>query len=122
MTVYKTKLFARFSTIERISDARLIDAVERAADGLVDADLGGGLIKQRVAREGQGRRGGYRTLIAFRSELFAVFLYGFAKKDRENLDTKELRLVRQLAEVWLNSDADMLEGAIEDGRLVEVRK
>jgi hypothetical protein len=122
MTVYKTKLFARFSTIERISDARLIDAVERAADGLVDADLGGGLIKQRVAREGQGRRGGYRTLIAFRSELFAVFLYGFAKKDRENLDTKELRLVRQLAEVWLNSDADMLEEAIEDGRLVEVRK
>jgi hypothetical protein len=56
--IFKTKLFARFARRERIADASLREAVERAGRGLVDADLGGGLIKQRVAREGQGRSGG----------------------------------------------------------------
>ena len=65
MRVYKTKTFARFVRKEKMTDAALIEAVIRAEQGLVDANLGGNLIKQRVARVGQGRRGGYRTLIAF---------------------------------------------------------
>ena len=58
MAIFKLKTFARFARSEDISDESLSDAVERAGRGLVDADLGGGLIKQRVARKGQGRRGG----------------------------------------------------------------
>ena len=65
-------------------DRSLRDAVERAERGLVDADLGGGIIKQRVARTGQGRSGGYRLLIAYRSGDRAVFLYGFGKNERDN--------------------------------------
>ncbi len=121
MAVYKIKAFARFADAERLSDARLLEAVERAAAGLIDADLGGGLIKQRVAREGQGRSGGYRTLIAFRSEPFAVFLFGFARKDRDNLEPKELRLLRELADVWLNADAAALSEAIKERRIVEIK-
>jgi hypothetical protein len=120
MAIYMLKAFARFAASEAISDARLVEAVDRAASGLVDADLGGGLIKQRVARAGQGKRGGYRTLIAFRSKSFAVFLFGFAKNDRENLDSKELKLARELAVVWLNANAASLERAIEEGRILEV--
>ncbi len=68
MRIYITIEFARFTRRERIADARLCDAVERAGKGLVDADLGGGLIKQRIARQGQGRSGGYRTLMAYRAK------------------------------------------------------
>jgi hypothetical protein len=118
--IYKLKTFARFARDERIDDARLIDAIKRASDGLVDADLSDGLIKQRVARQGRGRRGGYRVLIAFRSKDFSVFLYGFAKSQRENLDPKELRTVQQLAAKWLSASAREIQQALADGQLIEV--
>lgn len=122
MPIYKIKTFARFARDERIDDKSLVDAIKRAADGLVDADLTGGLIKQRVARQGQGRRGGYRVLIAFRSRDFSVFLYGFAKSDRENLDPKELRTVQQLAAYWLTASPPVIQQALTDGKLAEVRQ
>ena len=65
MRVFRTKAVSRFLKRERIDDARLIEAVAAMERGLVDADLGGGLVKQRVARSGQGKRGGYRVLIGF---------------------------------------------------------
>ena len=97
------------------------EAVERADKGLVDADLGGNLIKQRVARQGQGRSGGFRVLIAYRTQAFSVFLYGFAKRDRDNLDAKDLRIVRELAEAWLKASPAAVEQALRDGKLIEVR-
>lgn len=80
MQIFKTKWLVRFARRERITDRSLGEAIDRAARGLIDADLGGGIIKQRVARQGQGRSGGYRTLIAYRAGARAVFLYAFAKK------------------------------------------
>ena len=82
MRIFKTKWFVRYIRQEHISDHGLRDAIERAERGLVDADLGGGVIKQRVARTGQGRSGGYRMLIAYRFGNRAVFMYGIAKNDR----------------------------------------
>lgn len=82
MRIFKTRLFAKFARRERIPDASLREAIERAGRALIDADLGGGVIKQRVGRKGQGRSRGYRTLIAYRFGEFAVFLFGFAKSDR----------------------------------------
>jgi hypothetical protein len=78
LRVFATKVFARFARKERLDDRRLCEAVERAGRGLVDADLGGNLIKQRIARPGSGRSGGYRTIVAFRAAQRSVFLYGFA--------------------------------------------
>ena len=66
MRVYKVKIFNRFQRREGISDASLVKAVRDAANGLIDADLGGGLIKQRIARSGGGKSGGYRTVLAYR--------------------------------------------------------
>jgi len=71
--------------------------VQRAERGLVDADLGGGVIKQRVARPGQGRSGGYRVLLAYRRKTRAVFLFAFAKSERDNIDDNELATLRDIA-------------------------
>ena len=92
MRIFKTKPFMRFARRERLADAVLVEALERAEKGLLAADLGGGLFKQRVARAGQGRSGGYRTLIAIRWGTRAVFLLGFAKSDRENITADELAM------------------------------
>ena len=119
--VFKTKLFTKFARRERILDASLMQAIERARQGLVDVDLGGGVIKQRVARQGQGRSGGYRTLIAFRFGDFAVFLFGFAKNEMDNIDDKQLASLQETAGYWLAADAARLEQALKDGILIEAR-
>jgi len=94
--VFKTKWLAWLARRERLDNASLRDAIDRAERGIVDADLGGGLIKQRVARAGQGRSGGYRMLLAYRSGERAVFLYGFAKNERENIEDDELQTLREI--------------------------
>lgn len=76
MQAFKTRWLSRFARHERIADASLLEAIVRAESGLIDADLGRGLIKQRVNRRGQGRSGGYRMMIAYRVEDRAVFFYG----------------------------------------------
>lgn len=120
MQVYVTKSFRRFQRRERIDDALLWETIERADDGLIDADLGGGLIKQRVARKGQGRRGGYRTIVAYRTEERAVFLYGFAKSEKDNIAPDALKDWRVIGSSLLNASADAIEAAIGDDELMEV--
>jgi hypothetical protein len=93
--IFKTKALARFTKNEAVSDESLVAAIETAKRGLIDADLGGGLIKQRVARPGQGKRGGFRMLIEFRSDR-AIFLFGFAKNERDNIDDKQLTTLREI--------------------------
>jgi len=121
MRVFKTRLFAKFAKRERIADTALLHAIERARQGLVDADLGGGVIKQRVARQGKGRSSGYRTLIAYRFGDFAVFLFGFAKNELDNIDDKQLASLREAAGYWLAADVTSLERALSGGILIEAR-
>lgn len=121
MRVFKTKWFARYMRHERIEDQSLCDAVARAERGLVDADLGGGIMKQRVAREGQGRSGGYRLLMVFRSGDLAVFLYGFAKSEKDNIGPDDLETLREIGTAWLEAKDETLEYAVEKGVLREVR-
>jgi hypothetical protein len=84
MRVFKTKAFARFSKQEGITDDALCEAIRQAEKALIDADLGGGVIKQRLARKGQGKSGGYRSIVLFRRGERAFFAYGFARKDQAN--------------------------------------
>ena len=120
MRVFVTRWFLRFARTERISDSRLCDAIERAGGGLIDADLGRSLIKQRVARPGQGRRGGYRVLIAFRSGERAVFLYGFAKNERDNISPRQLADWQGRSQDVLAASPDAIERLIADDELREV--
>jgi len=112
--VFKTKWFAGFARGERIRDEALCEAIERAERGLVDADLGGGLLKQRVARPGQGRRGGYRVIVAYQPGRLALFLYGFAKNERDNIKGNEVASFREIAADWFEKDDTQLQQAIED--------
>src|ERR1039457_1262473 len=120
MQVLKTRWFARFARQEKIADAGLREAIERAERGLVDADLGGGLIKQRVAQRGQGRSGGYRVIVAYRAENRAIFLFGFAKSERKNIGSDELIFLRELAKNWLAADHAKIRKEIETGNLQEI--
>ena len=121
MRTFKTKPFARFASREGIADEALCDAVARAARGLVDADLGGGVIKQRIARRGQGRSGGFRTILVFRRGCRAFFVYGFAKSARANLRRDELEAFRLLANEYLTLDRSGLAAALAAGAIIEVR-
>jgi len=120
MRIFKTRWFARFARNERIADDSLRAAIARAERGLIDADLGGGLIKQRVARKGQGRSGGYRMIVAYREKDRAVFLHGFAKSERENIDKSELVELRKVGLNWLNATLPTIGEALEDEVLEEV--
>lgn len=120
MRIFKTKWLGRYARRERIADESLREAIRRAERGLVDADLGGGVIKQRVARAGQGRSGGHRMLIAYRVGERAVFLYGFAKSERENIEPDELLTLREIGAAWLAADARRIAQALKEDALQEV--
>ena len=120
MRIFKTRWVARFVLRERIDDCGLNEAIERAERGIIDADLGGGLIKQRVARPGRGRSGGYRMIVAYRTEDRAFFLYGFAKNERENIEDSELQTLRDIGNELLAQGDSALDAAVRSGKLQEI--
>ena len=118
--VYVTKWFKRFARRERLSDKSLCEAINRAERGIIDADLGGNVIKQRVARIGSGRSGGYRTLIAIRVHQRAVFLYGFAKSARGNVSDDQVRDLQQTARDLLAAGEKAMDAAVKALELEEL--
>ena len=120
MWVFKNKAFARFARKARITDAGLCAAIADASRGLIDADLGGGVVKQRVARQGGGKSGGFRTIILFRIGERAFFVHGFAKNEQDNIRDDELAAFKLLAAEMLAYDDEALAKAIGNGTLTEV--
>lgn len=120
MQTFKTKTFARFADREGLEDAALCEAVRRARRGLIDADLGGGVIKQRIARKGGGRSSGFRTIVLFRQSEPAFFVHGFAKSSWENLRRDELKAFRLLADEYLALDRPGLAAVQAIGAIIEV--
>jgi hypothetical protein len=118
--IFKNKSFARFARKARIADAALCEAVGNAERGLIDADLGGGVIKQRIARPGKGKSGGFRTIILFQAGARAFFVHGFAKNDQDNIRDDELAAFKMLAAELLGYDDAALATAIEAGVFMEV--
>ena len=120
MRVFTTKLFGRFARQERLSNRVLAKAVQEIEQGLHDGDLGGHLIKKRMARAGAGKRGGYRTIIAYRKGTLAVFLYGFAKNMKADLSPKELQVYQDLAGLYVRFGEAELGKAVQGGELQEI--
>ena len=120
MRVFKNSRFHKFARKEKISDAMLCEAVERAERGQIDVDLGAGLIKQRVARPGAGKSGGFRTLVFFRAETRAVFAFGFAKSDMANLDDAEEAYLKKAAKLVLGFADAQMDAEVAAGRMFEV--
>lgn len=120
MSIFKTRSFARWVKREGLTDRDLCDAVVEMQKGLIDARLGGGLIKKRVARSGHGKRGGYRVILASNLGDRWVFMFGFAKNERDNIDDDELRLMKRLASAFLGMDDRMVKEALTAGEIVEI--
>lgn len=120
MRVFKTKEFARIARREKMTDTSLCEAVARAQRGIIDGDLTGGLIKQRLAKSGQGRSGGWRTLIAYQNSMRGVFVYGFAKNERANISKKELEFWRTVAASLLALSEQAVDAAAAASELIEV--
>lgn len=120
MRVFKTKAFNKFALKNQISDDDLKDAILRAEKGLIDANLGANIFKQRVARKGQGRSGGFRTFIFYRINENSYFVAGISKNDRENISSQELLALRELAQEYAKLNIQKIEEMIEKGYLIEI--
>ena len=105
-----------------MTDEALLTAVDEIERGLVDARLGGHLVKKRVAIGGRGKRAGVRTILAYKQGDRAFFVHGFAKKDQGNLGVKELRRFKIEATKRIGYNEAELEYHIDDGELVEVKE
>ena len=122
MRVFKNAWFGRFARKERISADALWEAVERAENGLVDADLGGGVIKQRIARPGAGKSKGYRSIVLYKQGERAFFVYGFPKSDLDNIRDDEEEQFKKAAKVILALTDKQIRKLIENGQFAEVMK
>jgi hypothetical protein len=120
MAVYKTRWFDRWARKEGLAASSLCAAVREMNLGLVDADLGGGLVKKRIGRAGQGKSGGYRTLVATNRGSRWVFVFGFPKNERSNIDKDETEALKKLAAHLLSLTAQALGKAQSAGELIEV--
>ena len=109
----------RFADKAEVSDPALCGAVSQAERGLAAADLGG-VIKQRIARAGQGKSSGFRAVIVFKVRTRAIFVHGFAKSEKENIEKDELAALKKLAVELLAYDDTMLARVVASGALHEV--
>ncbi|MBO9352965.1 type II toxin-antitoxin system RelE/ParE family toxin [Bordetella petrii] len=120
MRIYKTRQFHHWALREGLQDQALVAAVAEMESGLIDAVLGGHVMKKRIALPGRGKRGGARTLVAYCAGSVAFFMYGFAKHERDDINGRELKALRQLAGVQLALTLAQLHVALRQGALIEV--
>ena len=120
MAIYKTKWFDRWANKQGLSTTALCEAVREMNAGLFEADLGGGLLKKRIARPGQGKSGGFRTLVATNKGDRWIFVFGFPKNERSNIDKDEHEALKKLATYLLSLSSPAIGKAKNDGELMEV--
>jgi hypothetical protein len=118
--VFKTKPFAKLAGNLALADSALCAAAREMIAGLVDANLGGGVLKKRIAGRGKGKSGGFRTIVATNFRSRWVFMYVFGKDDRDSIDARELAAFRKLAGVYAVADVRAIKAAIAVGELLEI--
>lgn len=122
MKVFKNAWFGRFARKEKISADALLDAVARAEKGQIDADLGGGVIKQRIARSGESKSKGYRSIVLFRKGELSFFVYGFSKSELGNIRADEEVQFKKMAKHVLSLTDAQLSELVANGQFEEVEK
>jgi len=122
LQIFKNTWFRRFVRKEKITDKMLWEAVDRAENGQIDADLGGGVIKQRIARPGEGKSKGYRSIILFRKRQKSFFVYGFSKSDLGNIRKDEEEQFKKMAKYVLALTDAQLKELIINGQFEEVSR
>ena len=122
MRIFKTRTFGRYADKKNISDTQLIEAVQRANNGLIDASLGHNIIKQRIAKQGKGKSSGYRSLILYQINHNSYFVAIIEKSDRENISQADENDLRKLADLYQRYDDEILEQLIQQGSLIEIKQ
>lgn len=120
MRIFKTRAFVKFADKQQITDAQLIEAITRAEAGLIDANLGSNIIKQRVARKGQGKSGSFRTLIFYRINQNHFFVVGFAKSEQDNISAKNLAALKLLVQQYAAYSTHQIDLLVAQNLLIEV--
>ena len=120
MKKLKTKWFSKWARKQKISDIKLLKAIEDMENDLSSVNLGGGLFKVRVASENSGKSSAYRTIVVYRKDDRAVMIYGFMKKEQENLSTDELKSFKTLSKDILRLNDESLTKAIENNVFVKI--
>lgn len=120
MNVYLSKPFIRLAERQGLTTVQICRAVAELNEGLIDSNLGAGLFKKRIAMPGQGKRGGWRTLLGFEKGKRAFFLYLFSKNSRQNIQDGELTALKHLSKYYLSMKPDEIRAALECGELSEV--
>jgi hypothetical protein len=118
--IFKSRWFDRFVGNEGVSDKQLKDAVDEIEAGLVEANLGGNVFKKRLARAGEGKSGGYRTIVFFKSGERTFFHYAYPKSERDNITTRELRVFKELSKEYFAMTEKQLTAAIKAGKFIEI--
>ena len=120
MRVFKNTWFTRFAAKEGITDGELKDMVNQLEVGQAAADMGGGVFKVRVARQGAGKAGGYRVIVFFKSGERMFYHYGFTKSTRDNVSQKELKILKNRAKESFSLTDKQIERRIANGTLQEI--
>jgi hypothetical protein len=119
--VFVTKPFARWMRKSQVTHLDILGAAEEMVQGLIDANLGGHLVKKRVALRGRGKSAGARTIVATKFEQRWIFLFGFEKNERSNIDASELKVMQELAATLLDLDQQAIAMAVGAGQLVQLQ-
>ena len=122
MRIFKNAWFTRFARKEKIALQSLLEAVERAEMGLIDAHLGGGVIKQRISRPGAGKSSGYRSIVIYRKDDKAFFVFGFPKNAQGNIRNDEEDQFKKAAKITLALPDEQINQLIVNGQFEEVSK
>jgi hypothetical protein len=118
MRVFKTRTFYRWTKEQKLKDEVLKKAVQEIGEGLYEANLGGSVYKKRISIGNRGKSSGSRTLVAFKLNNKAFFIYGFAKNKRSNITFKEEFALKMLAKLYFTYDEKQIDRAIKIGNLL----
>jgi hypothetical protein len=116
----KTRWFNKWALKQSLTDRSLKIAIDNLETGSGVTNLGGSLFKIRISREGEGKRGGYRALIAYKNNDRVVFLFAFAKKEKDNITHNELKALKKLAVDIINLETTEVKRQIDLGNLIEL--
>ena len=119
--LFKNTWFNRFAGKERIPDSELKEVVDQLEKGQAYADLGGDVYKMRIARPFEGKSGGYRVIVLFKSKEMTFFVYGFSKSDKSNINRQELQAYKEAAKEYFSMTAEQIEKRIKHGQLIELQ-
>jgi hypothetical protein len=117
--LFKNTWFNRFAKKEGITDDELRETVKQLEAGQADADLGGGVYKVRVARSGEGKSGGHRVVVFFKSEERTFYAYGFSKSGMDNINEKQLRNFKLAAKTVFKYSDEEIDERVKNGLFIE---